>query len=278
MVPLVIFKFLFFDRNFLFCKGVMKMEKWEEALKKFVARYTDKDYYEGAIACGSYVSKNNNEYSDIDVHIVLKRGNEWRERGNLNVDGFLIEYFANPVNKYELYCEQEANAYKNHTVAMFANGKIISDKHGEVKKLKEKSIEAVKCEVADLTDFELLSSKYGCWDKFDELKVIYKENRDNFYLAYYKLYELLITLHGKVKKLREFSLTKLDKLLDSKLFRDNYGISKFYDEYDTCLIRDCMVIDAREKMMDKITKFYDYVMEISGGFDINKFVLRSEVK
>ena len=79
-------------------------------------------------------------------------------------------------------------------------------------------------------------------------------------------------------RLREFCLTKLDKLLDSKLFRDKYGISKFYDEYDTCLIRDCMVLDTREKMMEKITVFYNYVMEVSGGFDINKFVLRSEVK
>ena len=79
------------------------MEKWEKALSKFLERYENEDYYEGAIACGSYVSGNNNEFSDIDVHIVLKRGNEWRERGNLDVDGFLIEYFANPVNKYECY-------------------------------------------------------------------------------------------------------------------------------------------------------------------------------
>ena len=83
------------------------MENWEKALKKFLQRYENEDYYEGAIACGSYVSGNNNEFSDIDVHIVLKRGNEWRERGNLEIDGFLIEYFANPVNKYESYMEDE---------------------------------------------------------------------------------------------------------------------------------------------------------------------------
>ena len=97
-------------------------------------------------------------------------------------------------------------------------------------------------------------------------------------MAYYELYKRLVELHGKVKKFRDFSLTKFDKILDSKKFRDNYGISKFYDEYDTCIIRECLVIDERSKMLEKITKFYNYVMEISGGFDINKFVLRSEVK
>ena len=254
------------------------MEKWKKALSKFLEKHENEDYYEGAIACGSFVSGNNNEYSDIDVHIILKRGNEWRERGNLEVDGFLIEYFANPVNKYEQYCIDEAHDSKHHTIAMFANGIIVSDKNGEVKKLKDKASEAVRCEVKDLSEFELLSSKYGCWDKYDELKVIYLENRDNFYLAYYELYKDLITLHGRLKKLRAFSFTKLDKLLDSKLFRDNYGISKFYDEYDTGIIRDCMVLDTREKMMKKITDLYKYVMDLSGGFDINKFVLRSEVK
>ena len=254
------------------------MEEWKKALNKFLERYENEDYYEGAIACGSYVSGNNNEFSDIDVHLVLKRGNEWRERGNLVVDGFLIEYFANPVNKYESYMEEEKNERGNHTTKMFAQGIIFSDKNGEVKKLKEKAEELVDIEPPEIGEFELLSSKYGCWDKYDELNVIYSENRDNFYLAYYEVYNRLITLHAKVKKLREFSLTKLDKMLDSKEFRDRYGISKFYDEYDTNIIRNCMVLDTREKMMEKITNFYNYVMEISGGFDINKFVLRSEVK
>lgn len=254
------------------------MREWKEALNKFLARYEDEDYYEGAIACGSYVAGNNNEYSDIDVHIVLKEGNLWRERGNLEVDGFLIEYFANPVNRYEKYFEEESNDFNCTTIAMFANGEIVRDINGEVSKLKEKASKAVKSDIRDLTEFELLSSKYGCWDKLDELTVIYSEKRDNFYLAYYELYKELIVLHGKVKKIRKVSLTKLDKLLDDKLFRDKYGISKFYDEYDTCLIRECMVLDTRDKMMEKITSFYNHVMELSGGFDINKFVLRSDVK
>ena len=117
------------------------MEKWEMALNKFLERYENEDYYEGAIACGSYVSGNNNEFSDIDVHIVLKRGNDWRERGNLEVDGFLIEYFANPVNKYESEMEREKIERGNHSTKMFARGKIVRDKNGEVKNLREKAKE-----------------------------------------------------------------------------------------------------------------------------------------
>lgn len=254
------------------------MMKWEEALSEFLKKYENEDYYEGAIACGSYVSGNNNEFSDIDVHIILKREVEWRERGNLEVNGFLIEYFANPVNKYEKYMEEELSELGNHTTMMFANGVIVSDKHGEVKKLKDRAMTCSKNKVNEFSEFDILSSKYSCWDKFDELKVIYHEKRDNFYLAYYELYKALLNLFHKVKRIREISLTKIDKLIDNRTFRDNYGLIEFYDDKDAKIIRDCLNIDSKENMIKKIETFYNYVMEISGGFDINKFVLRSEVK
>ena len=48
------------------------MKEWKKVLDKFLENYKDKDYYEGAIVCGSFISGNNNEFSDIDVHIILK--------------------------------------------------------------------------------------------------------------------------------------------------------------------------------------------------------------
>ena len=176
------------------------MENWERALNKFVDRYQNEDYFEGAIVCGSYVSGNNNEFSDIDVHLVLKRGNEWRERGNLEIDGFLIEYFANPVNKYESIMEEEKNDSGNSTTKMFAQGKIVIDKHGEVEKLKERSMTLENVELPNISEFDLLSSQYRCWDKYDEFKAVYLQNRDSFYLAYYELYKVLLDLYGKIKK------------------------------------------------------------------------------
>ena len=97
-------------------------------------------------------------------------------------------------------------------------------------------------------------------------------------MVYYEVYKVLLGLLHKVKRIRLVSLSKLDKIIDNEPFKNNYGISKFYDEYDTGIIRNCLVLDDKEKMMNKITNFYNYVMEISGGFDINKFVLRSEAK
>lgn len=265
-----------------FCKGLFlfgggTMEDWKKALNNFLNKWKSLPFYEGAIACGSYVSGNYNKFSDIDVHIVLKKGNSWRERGNITVDSFLIEYFANPVNKYETEIDEEKYSSKNHTTRMFASGMIIDDVNGEVSKLKEKAVENSDIEMPSISDFELLIGKYACWDKFDELQVIYHENRDSFYLAYYEVYKQLIGFYERVKGFRSISITKLDKILDSDQFRENYCIKEYYNNEEKELIRECMNIDTKEKMMKKINDLYDFVMSYSGGFDINKFVLRSDL-
>lgn len=272
------FKFLYlYMGTFFFERGEI-VEKWEIVLRKFLSKYENEPFYEGAIACGSYVSGNNNEYSDIDVHIVLKENNEWRERGNVLIDGILVEYFANPVNVYVKVLDEEANGFSNCNTVMFSKGKIIEDKRGKVKMLQEKAKMQYDYPARPLTYFEISSMQYSCWDKFDELSAIYKQNRDSFYLAYYNLLIKLIDFLNRLKGYKDIPITKIDKIIDDKTFRDNYGINNFYEEIDADYIRKCIMLKTKDEMMKQITSFYDYIIETSGGFDINKFVLRSEVK
>ena len=63
------------------------MKNWEKALYKFLEKYQDKPYFEGALLCGSYSTGNQNKFSDVDVHIVTSDSQNWRERGNKIVDG-----------------------------------------------------------------------------------------------------------------------------------------------------------------------------------------------
>ena len=48
------------------------MQKWEKALQKFLKKYEARPYFEGALLCGSYATGNQNQFSDIDVHIFNK--------------------------------------------------------------------------------------------------------------------------------------------------------------------------------------------------------------
>lgn len=79
------------------------MERWEEALDKFLSEWRRRDYVVGALVCGSYVTGSPTARSDIDVHIILAEESDWRERGNRYVDGCLIEYFANPPRQIRTY-------------------------------------------------------------------------------------------------------------------------------------------------------------------------------
>ena len=81
------------------------MQTWELAVEKFLTKYKDEDYFLGAILTGSYATGNYDENSDIDIYIVTKNNVTWRERGNKNIDGFLIEYFINPKKKILSYFE-----------------------------------------------------------------------------------------------------------------------------------------------------------------------------
>ena len=67
------------------------MQKWEKALNKFLEKYINQPWFEGALLCGSYASGNQNKFSDIDIAIVGKNDMGWQEKSNCYVDGFLME-------------------------------------------------------------------------------------------------------------------------------------------------------------------------------------------
>ena len=90
-------------------EGGKMIEKWKLALREFLKKYEEDDDVIGAILCGSYATGNQNEYSDIDVYLVLKNDVNYQERGNVDSNSYLIEYFMSPVWKIKKYMAEEFN-------------------------------------------------------------------------------------------------------------------------------------------------------------------------
>jgi len=107
------------------------MEKWRQAVELFLNDWKKMKTLLGRWFCGSYVTGNPSEHSDIDLHLLLKSGIDWRERGNKVVDGYLIEYFANPKEQILKYFHEEIASRSCVTAHMFASGEILFDKTGE---------------------------------------------------------------------------------------------------------------------------------------------------
>ncbi|MFA1739895.1 hypothetical protein [Lysinibacillus fusiformis] len=103
---------------------------------KHFERWQDRDEVVGALICGSYVTVHPSERSDIDVHIILSNDVTWQEGGNQIIDGFLIEYFANPSGQIQRYFQDDFNKHRTMAMVQFQTGHNSFDYTGIINELK----------------------------------------------------------------------------------------------------------------------------------------------
>ena len=245
------------------------MKSWEKALDKFLHRYINEPWFEGALLCGSYAAGNQNKFSDIDVTIVASDDIGWQEKSNCYVDGFLMEYIIQPVYKYQEYMKSgyENNAMLNQN--MFAYGKILYDKRGVVKKLKQQSIRDLKKPFKHKSKYANDFMKYHLWEMYDELKSL-KHDGYHTDLMYWTLVNYLITAYANFNCLWQLPKAKIEKFLTDKEYAKRYHADRLPDKKFTNLLMDCFRAKTKDKM-PAVEKLYNYVIKSGGGFDIGKF-------
>lgn len=249
------------------------MKNWEKALWNFLDKYKDQDYIEGALLCGSYATGNQNEFSDIDVHILLSDTQNWRERGVVSEGGFLIEYFMNPLKQIRKEFRDDYLCGENISAGMFAYGHILFDKNGQVKKLHDKAIKSLKKTPRKWKKEELSFGLYGVWNLMDELNSMVREQRF-CNIVYYELAKSLLRLYFKAKGIPNIPLTKAERILADPEYAKKYHIQKLPDKKFTNLFLKALY-DINIKKMQKL---YDFVVQSVGGFDISSFNLHSELE
>jgi len=252
------------------------MQKWEKALNKFMQRYVNKPWFEGAVLCGSYSTGNQNKFSDIDVVIVGSNDLGWQEKSNCYVDGFLMEYTINPIYKVREFME---SGLKRHCLIdqnMYAYGVILYDKHGEIKKLHQQAIRDINKKLKPFSKYSNDFTKYHLWDKYDELKSL---SNGGFHidLVYWTLVNMLIEAYYNFNCLPHVSWSKIEKILTDKDFAKRYHADKLPDKKFANLLMGCFNAKQKEKMT-AITKLYNYVMKSGGGFEIGQFQARRKIE
>ena len=248
------------------------MKDWEKALYKFLKKYQNKPYFEGAVLCGSYATGNQNKFSDIDVHILLSDSQNWRERGNVKVDGFLMEYFINPIKQIRKEFQQDVIRGRVHCANMFAYGQILFDKNGYVKQLQREANKFFNKPLPKYTKSDIVFDLYSAWTLMDELNSLMAEKK-LLGLAYHNLLEDLMILYFKINQIPKISLTKIEKILTDSGFAKRYHIQKLPDKKFTKLFLDALhTVD-----IVKIQKLYDFVIKKAGGFDIETFKIKSKL-
>ena len=238
---------------------------WEIALEEFIKDYKNDSLVEAILLVGSYAVGNQNEKSDIDVYVILNDDANYRERGNKLINGYLIEYFVNPVRMVKEYLYEDKRGHGGAMANMLINGKVLMDRHGLIDDLRIEAIELVNNQEVKKDPMKY----YACWDAYDEYEAAQYHNEMQYYICLKNLIEAYLANNGYCILPGQ----KIEKFFKNEEYRQRYNIGNFPEGEFNELVLKCF----DEPKHDNLKALYDYVMN-DGCFDINNFVYRSELK
>ncbi len=236
---------------------------WKLALKKFIEPYLKDEEVEAILLVGSYAVNNQNQFSDIDVYIILNDNAEYRERGNKKIDDYLIEYFINPVHLVREYLQNDKRGHGGAMANMLLKGKIIIDRHNIIPDLQKEAQIAKKIKPAkDPMKY------YACWHAFDEYLAAAYHNELQYYLCLKYLVECYLANNGYCILPEQ----KIEKFFKDDKYRANYDIGDFPNNEFNHLVIKCFDYPNRHNLQN----LYDFVIA-DGQFDIQNFALRNQI-
>lgn len=249
------------------------MKRWEAAVSKFIKPWYKRGII-GVIVSGSYVIGTASKNSDIDLHIILPESAKYKERGNQVVDGFLIEYFANPIGELRRYFFEDRKKGKKLIAHMLSTGRILFDKDASIKTLQDEATMELKKGFDKIADNKVEMAKYFLWDSLDSLKGL-KEQASPSYNFYYSVHlEKIIDTYSMFCGLETPNMSKLYNLYSDEACEKKYNIELVPDGKFKQL-----VIKAIENYSLKVAEdLTNYVLHKMGGFEIDGWKLISTIK
>ena len=252
------------------------MENWRKAAEKFLSQYINEDYFIGAILTGSYATGNNHRDSDIDLFIITKDSADWRERGNRLVDGFMIEYFINPVRQIVSELDTGFDYNNIATTLMFAGSEILYDTDGTVKSLVDRAKADLDKDIKPVSAYSWNMNCYNVWHSFYELTAKYNSQRDIDFS--YNIYLNNITrAYLQNKRLPLLPVHKIEKILTDENYVRRYNLKKLPEKQFSDKLLACFNAKEYSVKYQRAKELYDYFMAQHQEFDINNFSFRSKI-
>ena len=252
------------------------MEKWELVAEKFLKQYVNEDYFLGAILTGSYATGNNDVNSDIDIFIITNDSTPWRERGNKLIDGYMIEYFINPVRQI---LKEFDEGFKDNGIAttlIFAGSKILYDRDGTIEKLVNRAKEDLNKDIESVSEFKWKMNCYTIWHSFYELNSKYTKNEDIDF-TYNMFLNDIIKAHFLNNEIPLLPVHKIERILTDEEYRKKYNVKKLPDDIFVDKLLKCFNEKDYNKKFTYAKNLYDYYMDKNSNFNINNFSFRSDI-
>ena len=229
----------------------------------------------GFLVCGSYITGNPTEHSDIDIHIILDDSVDWRKRGNQIVDGYLIEYFANSPDQIREYFREDYEGNRMHCQTQFVTGRILLDHDGTVAQLKREAEEWLgkQFKPLDETAFEIL--KYMLWDTLDNLRDLHERESKSFTYAYHDALRQALSFYSRYLRVEIPSTTHVHEYLTDMETRGKYLQPEFPDSVFSNLFTRAITATSPPEMMNCFKEITQHVFNKIGGFTIDGWSIRT---
>jgi len=250
------------------------MKKWEQAGRNFISSCSFKDDIEAVFLTGSHVFGNADEFSDIDLYIILNDNANWRERGNNRIDGFLIEYFANPMRQVKKYIDDSYSSVKVIEINMILGGIVIFNKNSAAEKMMDYCKQKSMSELPTMNEFNIKMGLYTLWDNLDELHRAYSRIRPDFAMQFFRFIQSAFELYSRYICSPIPSYHKMYRWLIDCGYSVRYGLQAYNDPAFLEIIRLAFECKDDKAMFDLSKDIYTYVNDRMGGIDIDHFVLR----
>jgi hypothetical protein len=257
---------------------VSNMEKWEIALNKFLENWRTNPEVVGCLVCGSFITGNPSNHSDIDIHLILSDEIEWRERGNKIIDGLLIEYFANPPKQIIKYFESDKAKNSTMSLVQFLTGRILFEKDNIISELKSKAKEYFDADFKEMNPTVIELTKYSLWDMEDNLRDLYESNAQDFVFSYHNALKELFEKYLKFLKLPVGHYYKYLAYLNSETSRKKYLLDEFTDNEFGKIYMMALVTEEKTKMMEYYTRLTEHILKKMGGFNVNGWKMKSNIE
>ena len=244
-----------------------------KVIDTFIKKYLGDEEVLAILVTGSFARGIDDKDSDLDLQVVTSSQSRHRKRGNVIIDGVLVEYCINPYHQIRKYFEIDAKHNNPMMSIALLEGKIIFEKYKSASRLKKYAKASLEMGYAMLNKDRVSFYKYVLADTLNKMNSLYRKERDDFSFLFHVNLRLIYETYATFLRL---NLLKDPMLKDYFEGNTRFGhiINDFPDKRFASMFLSAMKSNAPREQIVKYRTLTNHVLQKMGGLTLNGWSLR----
>jgi len=174
----------------------------------------------GAVLCGSYSTRFQQQDSDIDLHVILDDSCRQLIRGTKQANGHRIEYFEKPISDLYTQADTDFKKQANHLLAIIGKGKILFDRDGSIKNLQDYVLQKYSQPLPPLSTEDAREEVATITNRIKDVKNALRNGKPEFEHIYHLTVDKIRDFYHRMKGLPAIPYAKVHRLYTEKEYRE----------------------------------------------------------